>query len=160
MSKIDSVGDSFTNKSLQKKKRQKKIQAGGLFSSILHTAAETEETAEFGIDPEAANETLHEILDDVSALGEALVQTPTLENVRRYRDGIRQFMKYLVRNVLEVEERTSGANVLKRKKYLLVKTVDEKLEALAKGFLSAQKAPLDLAGRINEINGLLIDLLR
>ena len=144
MDKIESVGESFTNKSLRKKNRKKKGEAVGSFSSLLRSAAGEAE----------------ELLEDVTALGDALVAAPTIENVRRYREGIRHFMKYLVDHVLAVEERTSGANILKRKKYLLIKTVDEKLESLARDFLSSQKPSIELAGRVNEINGLLVDLLR
>ncbi len=160
MDKIDSVGESFTNKSLQKKIRKKKGQAVGSFSALLNSASEAGDAAEYAFEREAGGEPLDELLADVTALGEALVAAPTLENVRRYREGIGHFMKYLVDHALAVEERTSGANILKRKKYVLIKTVDEKLEALARDFLSGQKPSIDLAGRVNEINGLLVDLMR
>ncbi len=160
MDKIDSVGESITNKSLRKKNRKKKGEAVGSFSSLLRSAAGGAEAVDFTYEGEAAAEPLDELLDDVTALGDALAAAPTLENVRRYREGIRRFMKYLVDHVLSVEERTSGANILKRKKYLLIKTVDEKLESLARAFLICQKPSIDLAGRVNEINGLLVDLLR
>jgi uncharacterized protein YaaR (DUF327 family) len=160
MDKIDSLGDLFTNKSLQKKTRKKKTPSVGAFSTLLHSAAETEETQEFQYDGGSPGEPLQNLLTEVTSLGDALVKTPTLDNVRRYREGIRHFMKYLVDHVLAVEEKTSGANILKRKKYLVIMTVDQKLEALAREFLAGQKTQIDRAGRINEINGLLVDLLR
>jgi uncharacterized protein YaaR (DUF327 family) len=162
MDKIDSVGESFSNKSLRKKTRKKKSPAVGAFSSLLHSAAAEEEETADSVTGErsAAVGPLQELLDDVTALGEALLKTPTLNNVRRYREGIKYFLKYLVAHVLEIEERTSGANILKRKKYMLIQIVDQKLDALAREFLSRQKQPIDVAGRIDEINGLLVDLLR
>jgi uncharacterized protein YaaR (DUF327 family) len=160
MDRIDSVGESFSNKSLQKKARKKKGQAVGSFSSLLRSAAGMEEAADFTYEGDGASEPLQLLLEDVTALGDVLVAAPTLENVRRYREGIRHFLKYLVDHVLAIEERTSGANILKRKKYLLVKMVDEKLEALSREFLAGQKLPIDLAARVGEINGLLVDLLR
>jgi uncharacterized protein YaaR (DUF327 family) len=159
MDRIDSVGESFTKKSPSKKIRTKKP-SRSVFSSLLHKAAETEEQ-EFDVDVEE-RETgpLDDLMEDITALGDALVRTPTLENVRRYRDRVKQFLKYVVAHVLEVEERTSGTNILKRKKYLMVNTVDQQLETLAREFLGSQKEHIDLLGRINEINGLLVDLLR
>ncbi len=160
MDKIDSVGEPFANKPSQRKIRKKKGQAVGSFSSLLRSAVGAGEAADHEYEREAPGEPLEELLDDVTALGEALVAAPTLENVRRYRERIGHFMKYLVDHVLAIEERTSGANILKRKKYVLIKSVDGKLEALAREFLSGQRLSIDLAGRVNEINGLLVDLLR
>ena len=54
--------------------------------------------------------------------------------------------------------RTSGANIAKRKRFTLVKVIDEKLEALA-SVLAAQKEQLAILAQIDEINGLLVDLV-
>jgi uncharacterized protein YaaR (DUF327 family) len=48
---------------------------------------------------------------------------------------------------------------LKRKKFTQVEIIDQKLEQLAAGILSNQKDQLGLLGKIEEINGLLVDLL-
>jgi uncharacterized protein YaaR (DUF327 family) len=160
MDRIESVGESFSNKSLPKKIRKKKPLPHGVFSSLLSEAADAGESELNVTEEDGGSEPLDELMEDITALGDALVKTPTLENVRRYRERVKQFLKYVVDHVIEVEERTSGANILKRKKYLLVNTVDGKLEALVREFLSGQKEHIDLLGRINEVNGLLVDLLR
>jgi uncharacterized protein YaaR (DUF327 family) len=58
-----------------------------------------------------------------------------------------------------VTERTSGGNVLRRKKFTQVQVIDEKLEQLAAGILANQKNQLALLAKIEEINGLLVDLI-
>ena len=58
-----------------------------------------------------------------------------------------------------VEETTSGANIMKRKRFTLVKVVDEKLDSLAASVLAAQREQLTILAQIDEINGLLVDLI-
>jgi uncharacterized protein len=160
MDRLDSVGESHTGASLPKKVRKKKPLAVRAFSSVIHEAADADTDAGFPAAAGAESGPVEDMLSDISALGDTLVKSPTLEHVRRYRDRVKQFLKYVVAHVLDVEEQTSGKNILKRKKYLMVKTVDEKLETLARDFLLGQKEPLDLLARINEVSGMLIDLLR
>jgi hypothetical protein len=66
----------------------------------------------------------------------------------------------VVERGLIVEENVSGRNVLNRKKFALIKVIDEKLERLALGILQTQKDQFDILARVDEINGLLVDLLR
>jgi uncharacterized protein YaaR (DUF327 family) len=49
--------------------------------------------------------------------------------------------------------------VTKQKTYTLVKVVDEKLDSLAADILFNQKDQIALAAKVNEISGLLVDIL-
>jgi len=60
---------------------------------------------------------------------------------------------------MTAEETTSGANIMKRKRFTLVKVIDEKLEALAASVLAAQKEQIAILAQIDEINGLLVNLV-
>ena len=68
-------------------------------------------------------------------------------------------MKYVVQNSVRVEETTSGANILKRKRFTLVRVIDEKLDALAATVLAGQKEQISILAQIDQINGLLVDLI-
>jgi uncharacterized protein YaaR (DUF327 family) len=59
-----------------------------------------------------------------------------------------------------VEARTSGTHVLKRKHFTLLKIIDTKIEQLTLHFLKHQEEQLDILSRVDEINGLLIDILK
>ena len=72
---------------------------------------------------------------------------------------MKAFITYAVQHSIAVEETTSGANILKRKRFTLVKVIDEKLEALAASVLAAQKEQLAILAQIDEINGLLVNLV-
>jgi uncharacterized protein YaaR (DUF327 family) len=72
---------------------------------------------------------------------------------------VKAFVKYVLRNAVAVEETTSGVNIMKRKRFTLVKVIDEKLEALAASILAAQKEQMSILAQIDQINGLLVDLV-
>jgi uncharacterized protein YaaR (DUF327 family) len=58
-----------------------------------------------------------------------------------------------------VEEQTSGGNILRRKRFTQVKIIDKKLESLVRAVLNNQGRQLEVLAKINEIRGLLIDLI-
>lgn len=109
-----------------------------------------------GLPPEKILEAL---LDDVHSAGDALKERTLPENIIAYKNAVRSFVQYVVDRAFTVTESTSGGNILKRKKFTQVQIIDQKLEQLAAGILSNQRAQLDLLGRIEEINGLLVDLM-
>jgi uncharacterized protein YaaR (DUF327 family) len=61
--------------------------------------------------------------------------------------------------MLAVEEQTSGGNILRRKRFTQVKIIDGKLESLVQAVLCSQGKQLDVLEKINEIHGMLIDLI-
>lgn len=109
-----------------------------------------------GLSPEKVLECL---LDDVHSAGDLLKEKQLPDNIVAYKNAVRSFMKYVVDRSYTVTERTSGGNILKRKKFTQVQIIDQKLEQLAAGILSNQRDQLGLLGKIEEINGLLVDLL-
>jgi len=109
-----------------------------------------------GLSPEKILEAL---LDEVHSAGDKLKDKQLPDNIVGYKNAVRSFMKYIVDRSYEVTESTSGGNILKRKKFTQVQIIDQKLEQLAAGILSNQKDQLSLLGKIEEINGLLVDLM-
>ncbi|HPE36778.1 MAG TPA: DUF327 family protein [Spirochaetales bacterium] len=80
--------------------------------------------------------------------------------IKGYKKAVRDFVHYVVERAYDVDEHVSGRSVLKRKKFTTVTVIDEKLERLAADVLSAQRDKLDILRRLDEIHGLLVDLLR
>ncbi len=110
-----------------------------------------------GLPPEKILETL---LDEVNSAGDRLKERQTPDAIIAYKDSVRSFVRYVVEQAFEVSEKTSSVRIRARtKKFTQVRIIDEKLEQLAAGILSNQKDHLALLGRIEEINGLLVDLL-
>lgn len=121
----------------------------------------------------ASEEALQVLLDDVHSSGDALKNRPFPEEIKRYKQAVRNFIHYVVENGYTVEKQTGIPNYLKdgfkgqrgsntakeRKDFHLIQVVDQKLEQLAAGIMSGQTSQLEMLARINEIAGLLVDLL-
>jgi hypothetical protein len=83
-----------------------------------------------------------------------------MEHIRRYRKAVSSFLRYVVANSLESETQEGARfNPLKKqKRYTLIRTVNEKLERLAAGILQNQYSQMEILRRVEEINGLIVDV--
>jgi uncharacterized protein YaaR (DUF327 family) len=99
------------------------------------------------------------LLDDVHRLGDALSRNPSPDAIVAYKGAVRSFVRHVVDKVYAVEERTSGGNILKRKKYTALSVVDARLERLAADIMAGQRDKLEILRKVDEIAGLLVDLL-
>lgn len=142
-----------------KEKARPQANRPAAFKSFLQEASSGSE-----LDPipdlPVSEETVRVLLDDVHGAGEELKSRPFPEEIKRYKTAVRNFLHYVVENGYTVEERTSGINILKRKKFTLVQVIDRKLEQLAAGILAGQSTQLEILARLDEISGLLVDLVR
>ncbi|MCK5199923.1 MAG: YaaR family protein, partial [Spirochaetales bacterium] len=89
-------------------------------------------------------------------------EVPTLANVKVYKGAVSRFLRFVVKNSLKTET-TAGANfnpLKKQKRYTIIRVVDEKLERLAAGVLQNQSDKLYILEKIEEINGLIVNLLK
>ncbi len=159
MARIDSLGESPSWLVPEKKKAGKKDKAHRrTFSELVESAAHGGEAAVDDSQPEGRRG-IEELLDGIFVSGEALKKAPTTDTIRDYRQKVKVFVRFVVSKSVALEETTSGANILKRKRFTLVKVIDEKLEALAASVLAGQKEQLSILARVDQINGLLVDLV-
>jgi uncharacterized protein YaaR (DUF327 family) len=130
------------------------------FSRLLERqeVQEAEETSALGDYP-LSEEALQELLDDVHSAGDALRLRPLAEEIRQYKQAVRQFLHYVVANGYSVKTESYLFNHEKRRK-VQIEVVDRKLEQLAAGILSGQLGQVDILARLDEITGLLVDLLQ
>ncbi len=161
MEKIGASNRSYRRKGTgTSSKKVDKNEFGKLtFSSIL----DIDRKEISGLDSvEYSDRNLEELLDEIHEAGEALKEVPTLENVKNYKGSVSRFLKFVVKNSL-ITETTAGANfnpLKKQKRYTIIKVVDEKLERLAAGVLQNQSDKLYILEKIEEINGLIVNLLK
>ena len=107
----------------------------------------------------AAGEDVPELLDAVYSAGERLKERPILENVRQYRQAVKGFLNHVVTRMMIVEENTSGFSIVKRKRFTLIKVIDKQLQNLTDEVIYNQKEQLNILESVDEINGLLVDLV-
>jgi len=160
MDKIYSLGEASSYKSLKKKKPNKaKGSQVRIFSSLIESTENNNgiyDLKENNIEIKEINDFLSEIIE----FGDDLKALPNIENIKRYKQAIKYFLKYVIRHMLGTEEKVSGKNILKRKKYKLIKIIDRKLECLTLDFIKSQREEIDILSRVDEINGLLVDILK
>ena len=160
MARIDSLGESWQYPVPDRKKTGKKEKAQTRsFSDLVGDAAEPGETAAEDLPGSGGQRDAEALLDAVFSSGDQLKKAPTLEAIKEYRHRVKEFLRYAVDRGIAVEETTSGVNILKRKRFTLLKVIDEKLQALASSVLAAQKDQLAILAQIDEINGLLVNLV-
>lgn len=137
---------------------QRKKSAGKSFMALFRPA-EAEAGAE-EVDPDAAGpEGLEEQLDRIHELGQKLLKSQTLEQVKAYKAAVKAFMQHFLRHGIEAGELVSNRSVMNQKKYTIVRIVDENLERLVTGILQSQVKQMDILSRLEEIQGLLVDLV-
>lgn len=98
-------------------------------------------------------------LETVDRYAAALRESPTMKNLRNYREAIRSFLSALL-DAYAVEEVRGFTRYGKRSISILVRTVDAKLEELALTVLHNAQDTLEIAARIDDIRGLLLDYMR
>jgi uncharacterized protein YaaR (DUF327 family) len=161
MDKVESLdAPYFSRRSEQKRASKKQSAGGGEFSTRLKEAqAEEALSDEPSGGRRRGRRSLEAMLDEVHSSGDELLAAQTLQNVKRYRDSVRTFLDHVLKRMVDVQSGSSSALVLKRKRFTQVRVVDAKLERLVAELLASQRRQLDILGRVNEINGLLVDMM-
>jgi uncharacterized protein YaaR (DUF327 family) len=132
----------------------------GVFRTALSDALGDEEAAALSQTEGYSEADLSRLLDEVHGTGDRLKENPTVELVQAYKKAVRDFVHYVVEKSYSLEEKTSGGSILKRKKFYRIAVIDESLEKLAAEILRNQRDKLEILRRVDEIYGMIIDLLR
>ncbi|MDR2257777.1 MAG: YaaR family protein [Treponema sp.] len=142
------------------------------FSRLL----EDEKNAALGPVPDlpVSEETLDRLMDEVRCAGDDLRNRPFPDEILLFKKAVRNFMFYVVENGYQIHESQGVPKFLKpgfrgtrgtpesreRRVYVQVQVIDKKLEDMAAMLLTSQMDQLELAARLEEITGLLVDLLQ
>ena len=113
--------------------------------------------------------------DRVDNAGNALSDEMTKENLENFKQAVGQFIRFIVENNFEVNARKprrmqivsptsffSNYSMPAHPKdpKVQVNIINEKLDALTRDMLNTQMNNLKILNQINEIKGLVVDLLR
>ena len=178
MSTVDSVNSSLyfsatalASKNVSQKEQDSKTEKTKKTKSFDSLFTQARQNIELDVSiPEIKGMTIEQakefLIDSVYSEGELLKKNPVEENIERFRKAITNFLKFVESQCYEVEGevvnirvKVGNTRVSKPKYYSLVKVVDEKLDNLAADILFNQKDQIALAAKVNEISGLLVDIL-
>ena len=102
---------------------------------------------------------LIKIYNEIEEAGEIFKNVPTFSHLKRYKALIQQFMAKVVKDAYKVNSTISKRIDREDKILTTVKKVDKKLEELAEELLNKQIDNIKLAAKVDEIKGLLMDLV-
>ncbi|QAV32361.1 hypothetical protein SAMN04488510_10812 [Fervidobacterium changbaicum] len=142
----------FKSSSVKGKKTSKKEHIGS-----------SEKSSFLGVFEEAENEairkTIEEMISDVVEAGNDFVRSPTSENLKRYKEKIKNVLKYVEKNLYKLAGKYDYA-LSQPRLHIIVEQIDERLEQLTNLLIEAEKNTLKLAEKVGEINGIIFDLYK
>jgi hypothetical protein len=157
MERIENDGFFSFRRTRRERTRRSEEPSAPVFNSLFE-----KEVEEASFEPTAreniSSEEVEQLLDSIHELGDELLRKRTFTAVQQYREAVKAFVRRTVSRSLDVEEHTSGGNVLNRKRFSIVQIIDQKLDRLVQGMLQSQESQMELMSRVEEIHGLLVDL--
>lgn len=103
-------------------------------------------------------ERLNRKMAEIETQGEKLADTRSVENLRKYKKMVKDFLDDAIKNGLELKEQRGFNQRGSTKVYKLVKEVDKKLIDLANEVLDKEKKGLDVLNLVGEIKGMLLNI--
>ena len=126
-------------------------------------AQPTDDTFKFmlasNIEEEGLAERLNLMMEEIVMQGDNIVKRMDVRDMRRYRTLIKDFMNEIVNR----SHKFSRENFLDRRGrhrvYGIIRLVDEKLDELAQALVSEECDKIAILAKVDEIRGLLLDIL-
>lgn len=124
---------------------------------------QTDDTFKFmlasNIEEAGLAERLNLMMEEIVMQGDKIVKRMDVRDMRRYRSLIKDFMNEIVNR----SHKFSRENFLDRRGrhrvYGIIRLVDEKLDELAQELVNEQCDKIALLAKVDEIRGLLLDIL-
>lgn len=111
------------------------------------------------VDEEGFQERLNKLIEDITIQGKKLADHMDVKDMRQYRAMVTEFMNEIVNK----SHKFSRENFLdkrgRHRVYGIVKLVNKDLDELAQSLISKEKDHLSILGKIDEIRGLLLDII-
>ncbi len=111
------------------------------------------------VDDAELQEKLTNLLNDISVQGKLLSEHMDIRDMKRYRGLVKDFLNEVVNR----SHKFSRENFLDRRGrhrvYGMIKLVDEKMDELATALVQDEMDHLEILNRVDEIRGLLLDII-
>ena len=94
-------------------------------------------------------------MKEIKKIGERLVITKSYGDVVYYKKLIKDYLKSVVDHIYDINKNTSFWD---RNYFTTVNAINEKLENMTRELIYEEQSNLNIASKIDEINGLLLDI--
>ncbi|MFB6226856.1 MAG: YaaR family protein [bacterium] len=108
---------------------------------------------------------VQDLVEELDNRGDALVEHPTVTHVRQYQQVLASFLEKsleLSKEITRVRGRRNLEDLREgndQKEHVIVKTIDEAVDELSEEIIQSQKEEIDIAGRVGDLQGLVVDLV-
>ena len=109
--------------------------------------------------PSGVDAPTEKLFDAVHEAGERLLHQRTYSAAQAYREAVQRFLRKVLPEANSVQVLESGYGILSRKRYYLLTTINQSVNRLVDGLLQTQRTQMDILRRLEEIQGMLIDLV-
>lgn len=99
------------------------------------------------------------MLDEITGQGKKLAKHMDVKDMRHYRELIKGFMNEIVNRSHKFARENFLDKKGRHRVYAMIKLVDKNLDELAAELIKDEKDHLTILNRIDEIRGLLLDIL-
>ncbi len=111
------------------------------------------------VDDAQLQEKLTNLMNDITTQGKLLSEHMDIRDLKRYRGLVKEFLNEVVNR----SHKFSRENFLDRRGrhrvYGMIKLVDERMDELASALVNDEKEHIDILNRVDEIRGLLLDII-
>jgi uncharacterized protein len=97
-------------------------------------------------------------VQQIEEQGKKLAESRTIEDLKKYKQLVKQFLDDAVKNGLQLEEQRGFSRGGRARIYKIVKEVDRKLIELTNNVLQKEQKGLDILRIVGEIQGLIINI--
>ncbi len=111
------------------------------------------------IEEQGLHDRLMIMMEDITQQGKRLGKHMDVRDMKRYRTLIKEFMNEIVSRSHEFTRENFLDRKGRHRVYGMVRLVDEKLDELAQELLNDEKDAITILARIDEIRGILLDIL-
>ncbi|BBE31389.1 hypothetical protein OSSY52_15300 [Tepiditoga spiralis] len=153
---INPMGD---NNKPNNSKKSKKIKKKGTKS--IHKTAENSGFFDIltNTEYEISEKELKKLVDSILDLGNRFVRSPTQRNLKEYKRSIKEYLKKIEKSIYKVREGLNLDDDIPRL-HIIAEVVDQKIQSITDAIMNKEKDTLFYASKVEEINGLLLDLYR
>ena len=103
-------------------------------------------------------ERLNRLIEDIDEQGKVLSQSLTVEDLRKYKNMVKEFMDEAIKHGLKVQQSRGFNRGGRIRIHKTVQKVDEKLLELTDAVISKEEKGLKVLTLVGQIRGLLLDI--
>jgi len=139
------------------------VKSAGQVEGTKATQAPKDESFKFTllgqVEESELKDKLNSMIESITEQGNKIAKHMDITDMRKYRESIKSFMNEIVNN----SHKFSRENFLDRRGrhrvYGIVKRVDGNLDDLAQELLKEEKNHMNILDKVDEIRGLLLDMI-